>query len=330
MAENALLRVQNLNTYFRTEHGLLQAVDDVSFEVKRGELLGIVGESGCGKSITSLSIMGLQAKNCVVEAESILFEDRELTKLSADERRNLRGSDMAMIFQEPLTSLNPLFTIGYQLEETILRHNKVTKSKARQIAISILDKVGIARSKEVLAEYPNSLSGGMRQRVMIAMALVNNPSLLIADEPTTALDVTIQAQILQLMRNLMKEFGTAVLFITHDLGVIAEIADRVMVMYAGQVVEEADVYALFADPWHPYTLGLMGSTIQIQQDDQTLQTISGTVPSLAKMPEGCRFAPRCPYATDACHASMPPLEEIGDGRRIRCLRWKEIRGDRHE
>ncbi len=330
MTDNTLLNVQNLNTYFRTENGLLQAVDNVSFRVGRGELLGIVGESGCGKSITSLSIMGLQAKNCVVRADSILFEDKELTKLSAGERRDLRGSDMAMIFQEPLTSLNPLFTIGYQIEETILRHNRVSKSEARAEAIRILEKVGIARAEEVVTEYPNSLSGGMRQRVMIAMALVNNPSLLIADEPTTALDVTIQAQILQLMRSLMKEFGTAVLFITHDLGVIAEIADRVMVMYAGQIVEEADVYDLFAQPCHPYTLGLMGSTIRIQQDDQKLRTISGTVPSLAAMPEGCRFAPRCPYATDECRAVCPPLEELGDGRRIRCLHWKEIRGERHE
>ncbi len=330
MSENVLLSVQNLNSYFRTENGLLQAVDGVSFEVKRGELLGIVGESGCGKSITSLSIMGLQAKNCLVKADSILFDGMELTKLSAARRRDLRGSSMAMIFQEPLTSLNPLFTIGYQIEETILRHNKVSKAQARETAARILDKVGIPRSEEVLREYPNSLSGGMRQRVMIAMALVNNPGLLIADEPTTALDVTIQAQILQLMRGLMKEFGTAVLFITHDLGVIAEIADRVMVMYAGQVVEEADVYALFSEPCHPYTMGLMGSTIRIQQDDQVLQTISGTVPSLAAMPEGCRFAPRCPYAREECRQACPPLEELEDGRRIRCIRWKEIRGERHE
>ncbi len=330
MSENVLLSVRNLNSFFRTENGLLQAVDGVSFEVKRGELLGIVGESGCGKSITSLSIMGLQAKNCLVKADSILFDGMELTKLSAAKRRDLRGSSMAMIFQEPLTSLNPLFTIGYQIEETILRHNKVSKAQARETAARILDKVGIPRSEEVLREYPNSLSGGMRQRVMIAMALVNNPGLLIADEPTTALDVTIQAQILQLMRGLMKEFGTAVLFITHDLGVIAEIADRVMVMYAGQVVEEADVYALFSEPCHPYTMGLMGSTIRIQQDDQVLQTISGTVPSLAAMPEGCRFAPRCPYAREECRQACPPLEELEDGRRIRCIRWKEIRGERHE
>ncbi len=330
MSEKVVLKVENLNTYFKTEDGLLQAVDNVSFQVREGELLGVVGESGCGKSITSLSIMGLTAKNCVVKADSIAFEDMELTKLSDAKRRNLRGSDMAMIFQEPLTSLNPLFTIGYQLEETIRRHNKVTKAEARETAVAILDKVGIARSREVLSEYPSSLSGGMRQRVMIAMALVNNPSLLIADEPTTALDVTIQAQILQLMRNLMKEFSTAVLFITHDLGVIAEIADRVMVMYAGQVVEEADVYQLFSEPYHPYTVGLMGSTIKVQQDDQKLQTISGTVPSLARMPEGCRFAPRCPYAADACRAAAPELEELPGGRRIRCIRWKEIRGELHE
>lgn len=330
MNDKVLLKVANLNTYFKTDNGLLQAVDNVSFQIRKGELLGVVGESGCGKSITSLSIMGLTAKNCVVKADSIYFSGKELTQLTPAQRRDLRGSDMAMIFQEPLTSLNPLFTIGYQLEETILRHNKVKRAQAKEIAVAILDKVGIARSREVLNEYPNSLSGGMRQRVMIAMALVNNPSLLIADEPTTALDVTIQAQILQLMRSLMKEFSTAVLFITHDLGVIAEIADRVMVMYAGQVVEEANVYELFSAPYHPYTVGLMNSTIKIQQDDERLETISGTVPSLAKMPQGCRFAPRCPHATDACRSSCPELEELPDGRRIRCIRWQELRGKTNE
>lgn len=323
MSSDVLLKVKNLNTYFKTENGLLQAVDQVTFQVRKGELLGIVGESGCGKSITSLSIMGLTAKNCVVEADSIAFENKELTTLSDKERRNLRGGDMAMIFQEPLTSLNPLFTIGYQLEEAIRCHNKISRSQASELAVAILEKVGIARAHEILHEYPNSLSGGMRQRIMIAMALVNDPSLLIADEPTTALDVTIQAQILQLIRNLMREFGTAVMFITHDLGVVAEIADRVMVMYAGQIVEEADVYDLFAHPYHPYTSGLMGSTIQVQQEKQVLQTIPGTVPSLTKMPKGCRFAPRCPYAAEACRVTMPELEELPDGRRIRCLRWKE-------
>lgn len=248
MNQETLLQVENLNVYFKTEDGRLQAVKDVSFQVKKGELLAIVGESGCGKSLTSLSIMGLTAKNCQVEADSITFKEMDLTKLPAAKLRQMRGKEMAMIFQEPLTSLNPLFTIGYQLMETIRIHHSVGKKEARDMAVEILKKVEIPRPERIISEYPNALSGGMRQRVMIAMALVNNPSLLIADEPTTALDVTIQAQILFLMKHLMKEYHTSIMFITHDLGVVAEVADRVMVMYAGQIVEEADVFTLFSAP----------------------------------------------------------------------------------
>ena len=238
-----LLKIENLNVYFKTENGRIQAVKDVSFEIGKGELVALVGESGCGKSITSLSIMGLTPRNCQVEAGSISLGGQELTAMSPDELRKLRGKDMAMIFQEPLTSLNPLFTIGYQLTETIRIHNQIGKKEAKERAIDLLKKVEIPRPESILKEYPNALSGGMRQRVMIAIAMANNPTLLIADEPTTALDVTIQAQILRLMRQLMKEYSASILFITHDLGVVAEIADRVIVMYAGQIVEQGEVFS---------------------------------------------------------------------------------------
>ncbi|WP_367924893.1 ABC transporter ATP-binding protein [uncultured Ruthenibacterium sp.] len=327
--KDVLLQVEQLNTYFKTENGRLQAVRDVSFQVRKGELLGVVGESGCGKSITSLSIMGLQAKNCEVEAKHLLFEGKDLVGMSDKEMRMMRGKDMAMIFQEPLTSLNPLFTIGYQLTETLRLHNKVSKKQATDMAIEMLKKVEIPRPEHVMKEYPNALSGGMRQRVMIAIALANNPKLLIADEPTTALDVTIQAQILRLMKHLMKEYDTAIMLITHDLGVVAEVADYVLVMYAGQVVEEASVYDLFAKPLHPYTKGLMNSTIKVNQTNHKLDTIKGTVPSLADMPEGCRFHPRCPYATDACRSTAPDLLEVAPGRKVRCLRWQEIGGGKN-
>lgn len=328
MEREKLLQVKNLNAYFKTENGMVQAVKDVSFEVRKGELMALVGESGCGKSITSLSIMGLGAKNCVVKADSIRLGDKELVGLKPKELRKMRGKDMAMIFQEPLTSLNPLFTIGFQLMEAIRLHNKVTKKKAREMAIEILTKVEIPRPESILNEYPNALSGGMRQRVMIAMALVNNPKVLIADEPTTALDVTIQAQILSLMRHLMKDSGTSILFITHDLGVVAEIADYVMVMYAGQMVENGTVHDIFHNPLHPYTQGLMNSTIRIDQSDEKLQIIPGTVPTLTDMPDGCRFHPRCPYATEECRTNAQGMMDAGDGRMVRCYRWKEIGGEK--
>ena len=327
--KEVLLEVDHLNTYIKTEDRVLQPVRDVSFQVRKGELLGIVGESGCGKSMTSLSIMGLTPKNITVQANHLLLGGKELTKLSRRELREMRGKEMAMIFQEPMTSLNPLFTIGYQLTETIRLHNQVTKKQAWERAVEMLKHVEIPRPEHVMKEYPNALSGGMRQRVMIAIALANRPSLLIADEPTTALDVTIQAQILYLMKQLMKQYDTAIMLITHDLGVVAEVADYVLVMYAGQVVEEASVYDLFRRPLHPYTRGLMNSTIKVHQSEEKLDTIEGTVPSLADMPAGCRFNPRCPFATAACRDKEPPLAEVLPGRKVRCIRWNELGGEGH-
>ena len=324
-----LLKIENLNVYFKTENGRIQAVKDVSFEIGKGELVALVGESGCGKSITSLSIMGLTPRNCQVEAGSISLGGQELTAMSPDELRKLRGKDMAMIFQEPLTSLNPLFTIGYQLTETIRNHNQIGKKEAKERAIDLLKKVEIPRPESILKEYPNALSGGMRQRVMIAIAMANNPTLLIADEPTTALDVTIQAQILRLMRQLMKEYSASILFITHDLGVVAEIADRVIVMYAGQIVEQGEVFSLFRQPLHPYTQGLMSSTIKINQSDEILGTINGVVPNLSSMPEGCRFHPRCPYAREDCRKNMPELNTVMENRYVRCLHWNELGGEQN-
>lgn len=324
-----LLKIENLNVYFKTENGRIQAVKDVSFEIGKGELVALVGESGCGKSITSLSIMGLTPRNCQVEAGSISLGGQELTAMSPDELRKLRGKDMAMIFQEPLTSLNPLFTIGYQLTETIRIHNQIGKKEAKERAIDLLKKVEIPRPESILKEYPNALSGGMRQRVMIAIAMANNPTLLIADEPTTALDVTIQAQILRLMRQLMKEYSASILFITHDLGVVAEIADRVIVMYAGQIVEQGEVFSLFRQQLHPYTQGLMSSTIKINQSDEILGTINGVVPNLSSMPEGCRFHPRCPYAREDCRKNMPELNTVMENRYVRCLHWNELGGEQN-
>ena len=324
-----LLKIENLNVYFKTENGRIQAVKDVSFEIGKGELVALVGESGCGKSITSLSIMGLTPRNCQVEAGSISLGGQELTAMSPDELRKLRGKDMAMIFQEPLTSLNPLFTIGYQLTETIRTHKQIGKKEAKERAIDLLKKVEIPRPESILKEYPNALSGGMRQRVMIAIAMANNPTLLIADEPTTALDVTIQAQILRLMRQLMKEYSASILFITHDLGVVAEIADRVIVMYAGQIVEQGEVFSLFRQPLHPYTQGLMSSTIKINQSDEILGTINGVVPNLSSMPEGCRFHPRCPYAREDCRKNMPELNTVMENRYVRCLHWNELGGEQN-
>jgi oligopeptide/dipeptide ABC transporter ATP-binding protein len=319
--QDVLLEVKNVNISFKTEGGMLRAVDGISFDIHKGEILGMVGESGCGKSITSLSLMGLEAKNCLVDAEAMIFNGRDISRLSKSARRELRGKDMAMIFQEPLTSLNPLFTIGYQITETIKCHNRVSSSEAKKRALEILHNVEIPRPEAIMSEYPNALSGGMRQRVMIAIALVNNPVLLIADEPTTALDVTIQAQILRLMKHLIAEYGTTIMLITHDLGVVAETADRVLVMYAGQIVEEADVFSLFHKPLHPYTRGLMGSTIHINRVGEKLPTIPGTVPTLEAMPqEGCRFCLRCAEATGECSSRKPEFVEISFGHRVRCLR----------
>ena len=325
MKDNTLLKVNNLHTYFRTEHGLIPSVNGVSFEVKEGETLAIVGESGSGKSVTSLSIMGLIEPPGKVEKGEILFQDKDLTKASNKEYRELRGNDIAMVFQEPLSSLNPLFTIGNQISESIKLHQGVDKKEAKKRSIDMLNHVGIPRADKVYDSFPHTLSGGMRQRVMIAIALSCQPKLLIADEPTTALDVTIQAQILKLMKDLAKEEDTAILLITHDLGVVAEMADKVVVMYAGQVVEYTDVFTLFSNPKHPYTKGLLDSTPKFFDSDEKLESIKGTVPTPDAMPKGCKFHPRCPFAMDICIAQEPALDKMEGPveQEVRCWLYNE-------
>ncbi len=316
-----LLEVRGLRTHFHTDRGLFRAVDGIDFSVGRGRTVGLVGESGCGKSVTSLSVMGLVASPPgQVEADAILFEGRNILGLPADERRRLRGGKMSMIFQEPMTSLNPVHTIGQQIVEAILAHTTLSPQAAKARAVEMLELVRIPSAKQRVDDYPHLLSGGMRQRVMIAMALSCEPALLIADEPTTALDVTIQAQILDLLQDLQRRLGMAMLIITHDLGVIAEVADEVVVMYAGKIVESAPVDALFADPQHPYTIGLLGSIPRIEVDRERLSTIEGSVPSPHNQPKGSRFAPRCPFADPRCHAEPPPLRDLGPEHRVAC--WK--------
>ncbi|KQL57388.1 MULTISPECIES: ABC transporter ATP-binding protein [Bacillaceae] len=318
MSEDVLLSVENLQTHFFTENGAVPSVNGVSFSIKHGETVAIVGESGCGKSVTSLSIMGLVSSPGKIVGGSVRFNGQDLIGISDKQYRKLRGNDLSMIFQEPLTSLNPLFTIGNQLAEVILLHQNVSKEQAKEKGIDMLKKVGIPRAEKVYRSFPHSLSGGMRQRVMIAIALACSPKLLIADEPTTALDVTIQAQILGLMRDLVQENDTAIMLITHDLGVVAEMADTVIVMYAGQVVEEADVFTLFEKPAHPYTQGLLASTPKINELEETLTSIEGTVPTPESMPTGCRFSPRCPHAMERCITEAPPLFSAEAGQHVRC------------
>ncbi|MBI3452285.1 MAG: ABC transporter ATP-binding protein [Rhodospirillales bacterium] len=317
----ALLEVRGLKTYFATDDGEFHAVDGVSFAIAPGRTLGIVGESGCGKSVTSLSIMGLvpQPPGRIAGGE-ILFEGADLLKLPAAEMRELRGNKISMIFQEPMTSLNPAFTIGDQIVEGIQRHRRTDRAAARARAIEMLRLVRIPSPEQRIDEYPHKLSGGMRQRAMIAMALACDPKLLIADEPTTALDVTIQAQILDLMRALREETGAAIVLITHDLGVIAELAHDVIVMYAGKVVEQAAVGALFASPQHPYTIGLLGSIPKLHAEQPRLAAIEGQVPNPFTRLTGCRFHPRCPFADAQCRAAEPPLAEVTPGHRAAC--WK--------
>lgn len=314
-----LLEVKNLKTYFYTEDGEIPAVDGVDFYVRKGETLGIVGESGCGKSVTAMSVLRLIPNPPgVIKDGEVVFNDKKVLELSEKEMRNIRGNDISMIFQEPMTSLNPVFTIGDQIGEVLKLHSGLKKKESRQRCIELLKMVGIPRAENVIDEYPHALSGGMRQRAMIAMALACNPKLLIADEPTTALDVTIQAQILELMLNLQKEFDTAIIFITHDLGVIAEVADRVIVMYAGKVVEEANVKELFISPKHPYTVGLLKSKPDLDTRDERLYVVPGVVPNLLKKPKGCMFHPRCEFATDKCINQETELLEISEGRKVRC------------
>ncbi len=323
MSSEQILEVNNLTTQFHTDDGTVTAVDGVSFSIQKGEVLGIVGESGCGKSATALSIMRLLPKGIgEVVAGSIQFNEQDILALSDHELLHLRGNHIAMIFQDPMTSLNPVFTVGNQITEAIHIHQGAGKQAALKKTIDLLKQVRIPEPEKRVDEYPHQLSGGMRQRVMIAMALSCEPALLIADEPTTALDVTIQAQILELMRGLRREYNTAIIFITHDLGVVAENADNIIVMYAGQVIEKADVFTLFQNPLHPYTQGLLHSIPTIDElslkTRQQLETIPGIVPTLINLPRGCRFRRRCDHAFHPCSQNCPPLYEVAQGHFAAC------------
>ena len=314
-----ILEIKNMHTYFFTDNGVVKSVDGVDIELKEGSTLGIVGESGSGKSVTALSVMGLLMGTTgkVVEGQ-ILLDGRDLTNLSAEERRKIRGNQISMIFQEPMTSLNPVMKIGDQLVEAIKMHQNKTKQEAREMAVEMLKKTGLPRVERIVNEYPFQLSGGQRQRVMIAMALVCNPKILIADEPTTALDVTIQAQIIDLMNHLKQEIGTSIMFITHDLGVVAETCDEVVVMYCGRVVEKGNVYDIFGQTAHPYTQGLLRSIPKLGEHVEELDSIPGNVPNPKYMPKGCKFAPRCEHATERCREEEPGFFDLGNGHLSRC------------
>jgi oligopeptide/dipeptide ABC transporter ATP-binding protein len=321
-----LLSVRNLSVGFQGESGLLQAVDKISFDLPRGRTIGLVGESGCGKSVTALSLLRLlpQPAGRILDGQ-VLFEGRDLVKLPLAEMHKIRGARIGMIFQEPMAALNPVQTIGRQLTEVYRLHLDISAAEALRRAVEMLGKVGIPSPEIRVREYPHQLSGGMRQRVGIAMALACGPQLLIADEPTTALDVTIQAQILALIEQLQKEMGLAVILITHDLGVIAETCEEVIVMYAGRIAEQAPVEALFTRPRHPYTRGLLASIPRLATPRKTrLTTIEGVVPNLRDLPAGCRFQNRCPYAEPRCAAAAPPLETTEDGHQVACIRWREL------
>ncbi|XJZ27239.1 ABC transporter ATP-binding protein [Bacillota bacterium Lsc_1132] len=321
MNKKPILQFNDLKVSFQSGKKYAPAVDGISFELNEGEILGIVGESGSGKSVTSLTAMGLiPTPPGKIEKGEIIFDGKDLTKISDKEFRKIRGNQISMIFQEPMTSLNPLFTIGNQLKEAISLHTKLTKSEARARSIELLKLVGIPRAEGILEEYPHQLSGGMRQRVMIAMAMACNPKVLIADEPTTALDVTIQAQILTLMKDLNKKTNTSIILITHDLGVVAEICDRVIVMYSGQVVEQGDVRTILKDPQHPYTKGLLKSVPDLRGKKDRLYSIPGSVPAPGTIQKGCRFAARCAEAFAVCHNESPDLYKVKkDGHVARCF-----------
>ena len=326
MQRDVLLKVDQIRTeFFSSKTKSVTAVDKVSFDIYKGEILGLVGESGCGKSVTSLSVMQLLKDTPgKVTHGQVLLDGKDLLKMSGEEVRGIRGGRMSMIFQEPMSALNPSMRIDRQMMETIMLHTDKNKEQARAHAADMLKKVGIPDPARVLKNYPHQLSGGMRQRVMIAMALSCDPELLIADEPTTALDVTIQAQILDLMKKLQKEAQSSILLITHDLGVVAEMCSRVIVMYAGKIVEEAPVGPLFNSPTHPYTQGLIASVPKLGSGVKVLPSIPGSVPDLASMPKGCRFAPRCKYATAKCHEKEPELVTVGENQRCRC--WLKQEG----
>ena len=323
MSEN-LIEVKNLKTFFKTEAGIVKAVNDVSFKVKKGETVCVVGESGCGKSITAMSIMGLVSKDTGFnDGGQILFENKDLLKATDAEMRSIRGKDIAMIFQEPMSSLNPTFTIGFQVMEPLILHEGLDKKTDRKRAIGLLEEVGIPRANEIVDCYPHELSGGMRQRVMIAMGLACKPKLLIADEPTTALDVTIQAQILDLMRKIKSDLNTSILLITHDLGVVAEMADYVVVMYAGKVVEEGGVMEIFKNPSHPYTKGLLKSKPIITERKEELYSIPGQVPNPVGIPDSCYFSERCECCKPECKNTIPHLRLIEDNHKVACWLYEE-------
>lgn len=321
---NNILEVNNLSTVFQTPKGQIPAVEGVQFQLGRGEVLGIIGESGSGKSVTSLTIMGLlnRKKTKIFPESEINFEGTNLLRLSEDEMRKIRGREIAMIFQDPLTSLNPVFTIGEQIRETIRLHRNMNKKEIEQEIINILKLVGISSPEQRIHQYPHQLSGGMRQRIMIAMVLSCHPKVLIADEPTTALDVTIQAQILDLLKKLKKELNLSIMLITHDMGVIADMADRVIVMYSGKIVESGLVGDIFKKPLHPYTEGLLKSIPHLEHEEERLNTIGGAIPSPDKKPPGCQFHPRCPYAMERCSLEVPPLERLNPQREVSC--WLHI------
>ena len=312
------LQVRDLCTSFFTDKGEIKAVNHVSFDVPKGSIIGIVGESGCGKSMTARSVMRLLKYPGKIVSGSIALEDKELTTLTEMEMSNVRGEEISMIFQEPMTSLNPVMKVGKQVQEVVLLHRKVTKQEAKKEVIRIFEKVGISEPEKRYECYPHELSGGLRQRVMIAMAMICRPKLLIADEPTTALDVTVEAQILELMKSLRDEIGTSIILISHNLGVVAELCDYVHVMYAGRIVEQAETFELFDNPRHPYTIGLMNAVDSLEKKQAVLDTIPGTVPNLLNLPEGCSFAPRCGRSCEECGKSVPELHEVAPGHLVRC------------
>jgi oligopeptide/dipeptide ABC transporter ATP-binding protein len=321
----SLLELCGLTTTFQTARGEISAIEDISFELNAGEILGIVGESGSGKSVTALTIMGLLPQPPArIAAGSVRFVGEELTTASSNRMEKIRGAGISMVFQEPMTSLNPVFTIGEQIMETVRAHERMSASAQRERAIEMLDRVGIPSASERLNDYPHQLSGGQRQRVMIAMSLACRPKLLIADEPTTALDVTIQAQVLDLLMDLRDELGMAIMIITHNMGVIAEVADRVLVMYAGRIIEQSPAADLFNRPQHPYTKGLLACVPTLQQDRHRLIAIPGSLPEPARRPPGCRFAPRCTYRIEACRTAIPPLVMQREDRAVACIRADEL------
>ena len=321
------LRVENLHVSIKTRDALLSPVEDVSFEIPGGSIVGVVGESGCGKSMTARAIMGLLPAGGSITGGRVLLGDEEISAYTPRQMRSINGNRISMIFQEPMSSLNPVVKVGKQIEETLILHTKLSRAERRAKVIDMMRQVGVPEPERRFDAYPFELSGGLRQRVMIAMAMILTPELLIADEPTTALDVTIEAQIMRLMKQLRDTFGTSILMITHNLGVVAKVCDTVNVMYMGQIVESCDVFSLFEHPLHPYTLGLLGSVPRVETGRERLKNIPGTVPTLYDVPKGCRFAERCSRATARCKASMPPLAEAGEGHLVRCfLTGKEAAG----